>query len=92
MVTKIKTNDIRKDTAPTFEDIEVGSMFTESDGGIIFIKLNEIQIHYYGNVTEDVVANEETVYNAITLDGEFETFYDNEEVEPIQELEVTIKK
>lgn len=92
MTTNIKTNDIRKDTAPTFEDIEVGSMFTEPDGEIIFIKLNEIQIHYYGNVKQDVVANEEGVYNAITLDSDFETFSDDEEVQPIQELEITIKK
>ena len=92
MTTRIEVNDIRKDTTPTFEDIKIGSMFTEPEGKIIFIKLNEIQIHYYGNVEQDIVANEEKVYNAITLDGDFETFGDDEEVTPIQEIEIVIEK
>ena len=92
MTTKIEVNDIRKNTAPTFKDIKVGSMFTETDGELIFIKLNEIQIHYCGNVEDNIVASEDKVYNVMTLDGDFDAFYDDEEVTPVQELEIVIKK
>ena len=92
MATKIEISDIRKNTTPTFEDIKVGSMFTEPNGEIIFIKLDEIQIHYYGNVEQDIIPNEEAVYNAITLDGDFETFSDDEEVTPIQKIEIVIER
>lgn len=92
MTTKIKVNDIRKNAAPTFQDIEVGSMFTEADGELIFIKINEVQIHYYGNIEQNIVASEDKVYNVMTLNGEFDTFYDDEEVTPVQEIEFIIKK
>ena len=92
MTTKIEVNDIRKNTAPTFKDIKVGSMFTEVDGEFVFIKINEVQIHYCGKVEEDIVASEDKVYNVMTLEGEFDAFYDDEEVMPVQEIEFTIKK
>lgn len=87
METKVKFNDNRKSTHPTFEDIVVGSMFTEVDGEIIYIKIDKAQIHYYN---EDIIDDE---INAIDIrDGEFVSFDDDEEIHPIQEIEITIKK
>ena len=79
-MTQIKTNDNRRNYAPTFADIEEGVMFTEPDSELIFIKTA-------------VLKNEKgTTTNAIDLDGDISWFNDYEEVHPIQEIEITIKK
>jgi hypothetical protein len=84
METKVKFNDYRKNTNPTFEDIEVGSMFTEIGGEIIYIKKKDF-------ITDK--GKNECYYNAIDIkDGEFVSFDNDEEIEPIQEIEITIKR
>lgn len=87
METKVKFNDNRISTHPTFEDIVVGSMFTEVDGETIYIKIDKAQIHYYDEETID------DEINAIDIrDGEFVSFDEDEEVHPVQELEIIIKR
>lgn len=84
MKTKLKFNDYRKNTNPTFEDIVVGSMFTEVEGEVIYIKKEDFVIDKGKN---------ECYYNAIDIsDGEFVSFNYDEAVYPIQEIEITIKK
>lgn len=84
METKVKFNDYRKNTNPTFEDIAVGSMFTEVEGEVIYIKKEEFLVDK---------GKDECYHNAIDIrDGEFVSFGYDEEVHPIQEIEITIKK
>ena len=80
-MTKIKTNDNRKNANPTFEDVKAGTMFTETNDDVIYIKTA-------------VLKNEEdnTTTNAIDLEGDTCWFNDDEEVQFIQEIEITIKK
>ena len=80
-MTQITTKDNRKNYNPTFEDIKEGTMFTEPQSEIIYIKTA-------------VLKNEEnnTTTNALDIDGDTHWFDDYEEVEPIQEIEITIKK
>ena len=79
-MTKIKTNDNRKTTNPTFKDIKAGVMFTETDCEIIYIKTA-------------VLKNEEdsTTTNAIDLEGDTHWFDASDEIWLIREVEVTIK-
>ena len=79
-MTKLKFIDKREDTTPTFGDLNIGDSFTVVDEQIPFIK------------TAVMYDEHKDPYNTITLDGEFYWSNDDEVVEPIQELEITIKK
>ena len=84
MITNVQLNDHRKNINPTFRDIEVGSMFTEVGEEIIYIKKEDFLIGK---------GKSECFYNAIDIrDGEFVLFEYDEEVCPIQEIEITIKR
>ena len=79
-MTKTKTIDKRKDYTPTFEMLQDGDAFTSKGGSVVFVKT---AVMYDGN---------KNAYNTISLDGEFYWSEDDEEIEPIQELEITIKR
>lgn len=79
-MTKIKTNDKRENTAPTFGDLNIGDSFTSVDGAMPFIK------------TEVMYDENKDGYNTVALDGEFYWSDDDEEIRPIREIEITIKK
>lgn len=79
-MTKTKTIDKREDTLPTFGMLQEGDAFiSEGDSGV-FVKT---AIMYDSN---------KNPYNTISLDGEFYWSESDEEIEPIQELEIIIKK
>ena len=79
-MTKLKTFDEREDTTPTFGILREGDAFTSEGDSVVFIKTNII---YDSN---------KTPYNTVALDGEFYWSDDDDEVEPIQDIEVIIKK
>jgi hypothetical protein len=79
-MTKIKTNDKREDTAPTFGELNVGDLFTSVNESVVFIK------------TEIMYNDHKNAYNTVALDGEFYWSDDDEEICPIKEIEITIKK
>lgn len=79
-MTKTKTLDKRQDTFPTFGMLCEGDAFTSDGGSVVFVKTN---IMYDSN---------KKPYNTISFDGEFYWSDDDEEIEPIQELEIIIKK
>ena len=79
-MTKIKTNDKREDTAPTFGELNVGDLFTSGNGSVVFIK------------TEIMYNDHKDAYNTVALDGEFYWSDDDEEIQPIREIEITIRK
>ena len=79
-MTKTKTIDKREDYTPTFGMLQDGEAFTNKGGSVVFIKT---AIMYDSN---------KNAYNTISLDGEFYWSDDDEEIEPIQELEVIIKR
>ena len=80
-MTKITTHDNRQTAKPTFEDIETGVMFTDVDCEIIYIKTAPLK-----NMGTNTTAN------ALDLEGDTHWFDADEEVQPIQEIEITIKK
>ena len=89
MATKISTTDLRNyDT--TFEDIAVGSMFTEPECTTPYIKMPIFQIVVPASIDE-VVSAEQEEYNAITLDGEPYWYDDSDEVTPIDNIAITIR-
>lgn len=79
-MTKTKTIDKREDYTPTFGMLQYGDAFTSKGGSVIFVK------------TEIMYDNTKNPYNTISLDGEFYWSDDDEEIEPIQELEIIIKR
>ena len=79
-MTVTKTIDKREDYTPTFGQLKEGDAFTSVGHSVIFIKTNII---YDGN---------KNAYNTVALDGEIYWSEDDEEIEPIQELEIIIKK
>ena len=76
----IKFIDKREDTIPTFGDLNVGDLFTSVNGEVPFIK------------TAIMYNEHKNAYNTMSLDGEFYWSEDDEEVAPIKELEIIIKK
>ena len=91
-MTKIQTTDSRT-TNLTFEDIPNGSMFTEKDYEKPYIKMpifTLVDMAYRDN--EEIVPQDEEEFNAIDLYGSSYWFSDDEEIEPIQEIEIIIKK
>lgn len=90
MTTKINTTDLRQNET-TFEDIAVGSMFTEPECDTPYIKMPEFKI-ITPNVKEiGPCADEDITYNTITLDGEPYWFDYGDEVTPIKEISITMK-
>lgn len=79
-MTALKFNDKREGITPTFGDLDFGDWFTSVGEEMPFIKTT---------ITYDAGKNP---YNTVSLDGEFYWSDVNEEVVPIQEIEVTIKK
>lgn len=79
-MTKMKFIDKREDTVPTFRDLQIGDSFTSVDGDIVFIK------------TETMYDDHKNAYNTVALDGEFYWSDDDEEICPIQEIEIIIKR
>lgn len=79
-MTKLKFTDKRENTTPTFGDLNVGDSFTSVDGEVPFIK------------TAIMYNDHKDAYNTISFDGEFYWSDDDEEIVPIQEIEITIKR
>ena len=79
-MTVTKTIDKREDYTPTFGQLKEGDAFTSEGGSVVFIKTNII---YDSN---------KNAYNTVSLDGEIYWSDDDEEIEPIQEIEIIIKK
>ena len=77
---KLKFIDEREETIPTFSDLNIGDLFTSVDEEFPFIKIAVMYDEH------------KDPYNTVSIDGEFYWSDDDEEVRPIQELEVTIKK
>ena len=79
-MTEMKFIDKRENTAPTFGDLKIGDSFTPVNEEMPFVK------------TAVVYDKHQKAYNTISLEGEFDWSDDDEEVEPIQEVEIVIKK
>lgn len=79
-MTAMKFIDKRENTAPTFGDLKIGDSFTSVNGEMPFVK------------TAVVYDKRQNAYNTISPDGEFYWSDDDEEIEPIQEIEIIIKK
>lgn len=79
-MTTLKFIDERENTAPTFADLKIGDAFTSVNSRTPFIKT--VVMHDEHNDT----------YNTVSLDGEFYWSDSDEEIEPIRELEIIIKK
>lgn len=79
-MTALKFIDKREDAIPTFGDLGIGDAFTSIDCGTPFVK------------TEVMYDEHKNPYNTISLDGEFYWSESDEEIEPIRELEIVIKK
>lgn len=83
-MTKMQTTDLRF-TNLHFEDIPIGEMFTQKGNQKPYIKIPIVAL-----VTKPI---EEEEYNAIYLPtGELTWFDEDEEVAPIQELDIIIKR
>ena len=78
-MTVVKTNDFREDGF-TFADVSIGDLFTSVGRKAIFIK------------TEITYDSNKNAYNTVGLDGEFYWSDDDEEIQPIIEIEIVIKK
>ena len=79
-MTALKFVDRREDTIPTFGDLNIGDSFTSVGEGVPFIK------------TTVMYDEHKDPYNTVSIDGEFYWSEDDEEIRPIRELEITIKK
>ena len=91
MTTKIQTTDSRTANL-TFEDIHIGSMFTEKDYGKPYIKMpifTLVDMAHRDN--EEIVPQEEEEFNAIDLYGDSYWFDYDSEVENINEIYITLK-
>lgn len=91
MITKIQTTDSRI-TNLTFEDISIGSMFTEKDYGKPYIKMpifTLVDMAHRDN--EEIAPQDEEEFNAVDLYGNTYWFDEDNEVENINEIYVNIK-
>ena len=79
-MTKLKFTDKRENTVPTFGDLNIGDSFTSVDGEVPFIK------------TAIMYNDHKDAYNTVSFDGELYWSDDDEEIVPIQEIEITIKR
>lgn len=76
---KITVKDNRKITNPIFEEIRQGTMFTEIDGDVIYIKT-------------EILKKKDFDANAVDLEGDTFWFPNDEKIKPIQEVEITIRR
>ena len=79
-MTKFNFTDERENTVPTFGDLDIGDLFTSVDGEKVYIK------------TEIIYDDNNNPYNTVSLDGDFYLSDVDEEIKPIQEIEIVIKK
>jgi alpha-acetolactate decarboxylase len=79
-MTELKFVDKRENTIPTFGDLNIGDSFTSVNGEIPFIK------------TAVMYDEHKDAYNTVALDGEFYWSDDDEEIVPLREIEITMKK
>ena len=79
-MTKLKFTNKRENTIPTFGDLNIGDAFTSVNDEVPFVK------------TEVMYDEHKDPYNTISFDGEFYWSDDDEEIVPIQEIEITIKR
>ena len=79
-MTALKIIDKREDTVPTFGDLNIGDLFTSVDGEVPYIK------------TTVMYDEHKTPCNSVSLDGEYYWSDVDEEIAPIRELEIIIKK
>lgn len=79
-MTSLKFIDKRENTVPTFGDLNIGDSFTSVDGEVPFIK------------TAVMYDEHKDPYNTVAFDGEFYWSNNDEEVRPIREIEITIKR
>jgi hypothetical protein len=79
-MTTLKFIDEREDTVPTFGDLNIGDLFTSVDGDVPFIK------------TTVMYDEHKDPYNTVALDGEFYWSDVDEEIRPIREIKITLKK
>ena len=90
-MTKISTTDSRTANL-TFEDISIGSMFTEKEYEKPYIKMpifTLVNMEYREN--EEIVPQEEEEFNAVDLYGEPYWFAYDDEVESVNEIYITMK-
>lgn len=90
-MTKISTTDSRA-TNLTFEDISIGSMFTEKEYEKPYIKMpifTIVNMEYREN--EEIMPQEEEEFNAVDLYGEPYWFDYDHEVESVNEIYITMK-
>ena len=80
-MTRTKTFDKRKDYTPTFGQLSIGDAFTSVGESTIFIKTDTI----YNK-------NKDRPFNTMSLDGDLYWSDDDEEIAPIQEFDIIIKK
>lgn len=85
MRTKIQTTDSRTANL-TFEDVPIGSMFTEKDYEKPYIKMPIFTL-----VNEDIIPQDEEEFNAIDLYGDPYWFDEDSEVESVNEISITMK-
>ena len=79
-MTKFNFTDERENTVPTFGDLDIGDLFTSVDGVKVYIK------------TEIIYDDDKNPHNTVSLDGDFYWSDVDEEIKPIQEIEIVIKK
>ena len=90
-MTKIQTTDSRTANL-TFEDISIGSMFTEKEYEKPYIKMpifTIVNMEYREN--EEIMPQEEEEFNAVDLYGEPYWFDYDHEVESVNEIYITMK-
>lgn len=79
-MTKLKFVNKRENTNFTFGDLNIGDSFTSFDEGVPFIK------------TAVMYNDHKDAYNTVSFDGEFYWSDDDEEIQPVKEIEIIIKK
>ena len=89
-MTKIKTDDLRT-TKNTFENISIGSMFTEPECSTPYLKVDIFKLVLPCKEDISPIEDSDYTYNAITLDGEPYWFDEDDEVDPIDEISITMK-
>ena len=90
-MTKIQTTDSRTANL-TFEDISIGSMFTEKEYEQPYIKMpifSLVDMAHRDN--EEIVPQEEEEFNAVDLYGDAYWFDYDCEVESVNEIYITMK-
>ena len=79
-MTELKFVDKREDIFPTFGELNIGDLFTSVDDETPFIK------------TAVMYNEHKDPYNTVSFYGEFFWSDDNEEIQPIKEIEITMKR